>query len=213
QKGNHVMIEVEDDGRGIDEAALVRPAVAYGALDKNTAAELSRYDVLGRVFLAGVGTRQEAAAFSGRAVGMVVVKTNISKLGGVIDLQSEAGIGTKVTITLPITLAIVRSLLVQCGAQVFAVPLSTVSEALTFDGTGTRQVEGREVMTLRGSTLPLCRLADLLMIPEYPRPAREFVVVTTMGDRRLGLIVDYLVGQQDIVIKPLGASLGSVRGF
>jgi two-component system chemotaxis sensor kinase CheA len=213
QKGNHVMLEVEDDGRGIDEAALIRRAVSFGAVDKGAAAELTREEILSLVFLPGVSTRQEVGDLSGRGVGMDVVKTNIAKLGGVIDLHSEAGIGTKVTITLPITLAIVRSLLVQCGPQVFAVPLSTVSEALTFDGTGTRQVEGREVMTLRGSTLPLCRLADLLMIPEYPRPAREFVVVTTMGDRRLGLIVDYLVGQQDIVIKPLGASLGSVRGF
>lgn len=214
QKGNHVMIEVEDDGRGIDEAALVRRAVAYGALDKNTAAELSRDEVLGLVFLPGVSTRQEVGDLSGRGVGMDVVKTNISKLGGVIDLQSEAGIGTKVTITLPITLAIVRSLLVQCGAQVFAVPLSTVSEALTFDGTGVRQVDGRDVMTLRGSTLPLMRLSELLRMPgsETP-PPREFVVVTSMGDRRLGLIVDHLVGQQDIVIKALGPSLASVRGF
>lgn len=213
QKGNHVMLEVEDDGRGIDEAALIRRAVSFGAVEKGVAAELTREEVLGLVFLPGVSTRQEVGDLSGRGVGMDVVKTNIAKLGGVIELHSEAGIGTKVTITLPITLAIVRSLLVQCGPQVFAVPLSTVSEALTFDGSGTRQVEGRQVMTLRGSTLPLCRLADLLLLPDYPRPAREFVVVTTMGDRRVGLIVDYLVGQQDIVIKPLGGSLGSVRGF
>jgi two-component system chemotaxis sensor kinase CheA len=214
QKGNHVMIEVEDDGRGIDEAALVRRAVAFGALDKNAAAELSRDEVLSLVFLPGVSTRQEVGDLSGRGVGMDVVKTNISKLGGVIDLQSEAGIGTKVTITLPITLAIVRSLLVQCGAQVFAVPLSTVSEALSFDSSGVRQVDGRDVMTLRGSTLPLTRLSDLLRMPGVDRnPQREFVVVTSMGDRRLGLIVDHLVGQQDIVIKALGPSLASVRGF
>lgn len=214
QKGNHVMIEVEDDGRGIDEGALVRRAVALGNIDKGAEVELTRDEILSLVFLPGVSTRQEVGDLSGRGVGMDVVKTNISKLGGVIDLQSEAGIGTKVTITLPVTLAIVRSLLVTCGPQVFAVPLSSVSEALAFDPSGVRQVDGREVMTLRGTTLPLCRLAKLLQMPPYESPThREFVVVTSMGDRRLGLIVDHLMGQQDIVIKALGRSLASVRGF
>src|SRR5690606_8137865 len=189
-------------------------AVAMGNIDKGAAVELTRDEILSLVFLPGVSTRQEVGDLSGRGVGMDVVKTNISKLGGVIDLQSEPGIGTKVTITLPVTLAIVRSLLVTCGPQVFAVPLSNVSEALAFDPGGVRLVDGREVMTLRGTTLPLCRLATLLQIPPYQNPSnREFVVVTSMGDRRLGLIVDHLLGQQDIVIKALGRSLSSVRGF
>jgi two-component system chemotaxis sensor kinase CheA len=120
------------------------------------------------------------------------------------------------TITLPITLAIVSALLVRVGDQTFAIPLASVSEAIAFDGRGVRVVDGREVMTLRGTTLPLCRLDRLLEIgsPDPSRaPKRRFVVVASLASRRLGLIVDHLYGQQDIVIKPLGRSLADVRGF
>jgi len=144
---------------------------------------------------------------------MDVVKTNISRMGGVIDVQSEQGIGTKMTITLPITLAIVSALLLDVAGHAFAIPLSSVSEAIRFDGTGVRLVDGREVMTLRGSTLPLCRLDRLLGLRVPTRGARQFVVVASLGSRRLGLVVDHLYGQQDIVIKPLGQSLATVRGF
>lgn len=213
QKGNHVMIEVEDDGRGIDEEMLVRKAVALGAVDAAAATELAREEILGLVFLPGLSTRQEVGDLSGRGVGMDVVKTNIAKLGGVIDVHSESGIGTKMTITLPITLAIVRCLLVECGEQTFAVPLSSVSEAVAFDARSVRQVDGREMITLRGTTLPICRLSRLFAFEGASKSHRAFVVVASIGDRRLGLLVDHLIGQQDIVIKPLGASLGTVRGF
>lgn len=214
QKGNHVMIEIEDDGRGIDEQALIDRAVKSRKIASSDAKELSREEVLALIFLPGLSTRDEAGDLSGRGVGMDIVKTNIGKLGGVIDVHSEAGIGTKMTITLPITLAIVSALLIRVGGQVFAVPLSSVSEALAFDGSGVHVVDGREVMTLRGATLPLCRLDRLLRIenPALLTP-RRFVVVASMGTRRLGLIVDHLYGQQDIVIKPLGKSLGDVKGF
>jgi two-component system chemotaxis sensor kinase CheA len=216
QKGNHVVIEIEDDGRGIDEDALVENALRLGKISDEDVRDLSRDDVLALIFLPGVSTRHEAGDFSGRGVGMDVVKTNISKLGGVIDVQSERGIGTKMTITLPITLAIVSALLVRVGDQTFAIPLASVSEAIAFDGRGVRVVDGREVMTLRGTTLPLCRLDRLLEIgsPDPSRaPKRRFVVVASLASRRLGLIVDHLYGQQDIVIKPLGRSLADVRGF
>jgi len=144
---------------------------------------------------------------------MDVVKTNIGHLGGVIDVQSEPGIGTKMTITLPITLAIVSALLVKVGEQVFAIPLNSVSEALAFDGRGVRVVDGRELMGLRGQSLPLCRLARVFDLPEENPSGRKFVVVATVGTKRLGILVDYLIGQQDIVIKPLGKSLAQVRGF
>jgi two-component system chemotaxis sensor kinase CheA len=214
QKGNHVMIEIEDDGRGIDEQALIERAVKSRKIASSDAKELTREEVLALIFLPGLSTREEAGDLSGRGVGMDVVKTNIGKLGGVIDVYSEAGIGTKMTITLPITLAIVSALLIRAAGQVFAVPLSSVSEALAFDGSGVHVVDGREVMTLRGATLPLCRLDRLLRI-ENPAAvsARRFVVVASMGTRRLGLIVDHLYGQQDIVIKPLGRSLSDVKGF
>jgi two-component system chemotaxis sensor kinase CheA len=215
QKGNHVVIEIEDDGRGIDEDALVENAVRLGKLSAEDIGDLSRDDVLALIFLPGVSTRQEAGDLSGRGVGMDVVKTNIGKLGGVIDVQSESGIGTKMTITLPITLAIVSALLIRVGVQSFAIPLASVSEAIAFDGRGVRVVDGREVMTLRGTTLPLCRLDALLDLPKSDahHAKRRFVVVASLASRRLGLIVDHLYGQQDIVIKPLGRSLGEVRGF
>jgi two-component system, chemotaxis family, sensor kinase CheA len=215
QKGNHVVIEIEDDGRGIDEDALVDNALKHGKITDQDIADLTRDEVLALIFLPGVSTRQEAGDLSGRGVGMDVVKTNISKMGGVIDVQSERGIGTKMTITLPITLAIVSALLVRVEEQTLAIPLASVSEAIAFDGRGVRVVDGREVMTLRGTTLPLCRLDSLLELPkaDIPRRARRFVVVASLASRRLGLIVDHLFGQQDIVIKPLGRSLAQVRGF
>jgi two-component system, chemotaxis family, sensor kinase CheA len=215
QKGNHVMIEIEDDGRGIDEQGLLQKAVQIGKIDAGVARELTRDEILALIFVPGLSTRAEAGDFSGRGVGMDVVKTNISKLGGVIDVHSEQGIGTKMTITLPITLAIVSALIVHVGEHTFALPLASVSEAITFDGTGVRIVDGREVMTLRGSTLPLCRLDRMLGLRDSGRGGRQrrFVVVASLGNRRLGVVVDHLVGQQDIVIKPLGKSLSSVRGF
>ena len=171
------------------------------------------WPLLGLIFLPGVSTREQADDLSGRGVGMDIVKTNIGKLGGVIDVHSEAGIGTKMTITLPITLAIVSALLVRVADQVFAIPLSSVSEAISFDPHGVRLLDGREVLTLRGATLPICRLERLLEIDSQVESARRFVVVTSLGNRRLGLVVDYLFGQEDIVIKSLGGSLAKVRGF
>jgi two-component system chemotaxis sensor kinase CheA len=214
QKGSHVMIEIEDDGRGIDEEMLLEKAILLGKVNREDAPDLSREEVLGLIFLPGVSTRAVAGDLSGRGVGMDIVKTNISKLGGIIDVQSDRGIGTKMTITLPITLAIVSALMIEAAGQTFAIPLGSVSEAIAFDGGGVRVVDGREVMTLRGATLPLCRLERLLMLPETDRVLRRrFVVVASLGTRRLGLVVDHLFGQQDIVIKPLGRTLSQVRGF
>jgi two-component system chemotaxis sensor kinase CheA len=216
QKGNHVMIEVEDDGRGIDEQRLLDKAVALGKISPEDANELSREEVLGLVFLPGLSTRDTADDMSGRGVGMDIVKTNIGRLGGIIDVQSEPGIGTKMTITLPITLAIVSALMVHVAGQVFAIPLSTVSEALSLEQGAARHLDGREVITLRGATLPLCRLERVLELsrpPEAPAPHKSYVVVVALGNRRLGVVVDHLIGQQDIVIKSLGRSLAGVRGF
>ena len=215
QKGNHVMIEVEDDGRGIDLAGLTEKAISLGKVSRSEAQEMSRDEVLALIFLPGLSTRASADDVSGRGVGMDIVKTNISKLGGVIDVHSEAGIGTKMTITLPITLAIVSALLIQTGNHTLAIPLSSVSEAIAFEEAAVRLVDGREVITLRGQTLPLCRLDRLMALESPPDFAtrRRFVVVAALGQRRLGLVVDFLYGQEDIVIKPLGKSLAGVRGF
>jgi two-component system chemotaxis sensor kinase CheA len=216
QKGNHVVIEVEDDGHGIDERAIVERAVALGKVHPEEVSQLARSEIFNLIFLPGLSTRKEASDYSGRGVGMDVVKTNISKLGGVIDLHSEAEIGTKLTITLPVTLAIVSALLVRIVGRVFAMPLTAVAEAITLDETQVRMLDGREVMTLRGVTLPICRLGrifGLSQLPGVPLPKRQYVVVATLGVRRLGFAVDDLQGQQDIVIKPLGKSLSGVRGF
>ena len=212
QKGNHVMIEVEDDGRGVDEERLIARAVEIGALDRDSGRELSREETMGLMFLPGLSTRDAVSEMSGRGVGMDVVKTNIARLGGVIDVQSERGIGTKMTLTLPITLAIVRALLVQLAGHVFAVPLASVSEVIGLDG-ATRVIDGREVMSLRGTTLPLCRLGTFFGLPPTRASGRSFVVVAQVGERRLGLVVDSVAGQQDIVIKALGAAHSGVRGF
>jgi two-component system chemotaxis sensor kinase CheA len=216
QKGNHVVIEVEDDGHGIDERAIVERAVALGKVHPEEVSQLARSEIFNLIFLPGLSTRKEASDYSGRGVGMDVVKTNISKLGGVIDLHSEAEIGTKLTITLPVTLAIVSALLVRIVGRVFAMPLTSVAEAITLDETQVRMLDGREVMTLRGVTLPICRLGRIFGLSPLPgimAPKRQYVVVATLGSRRLGFAVDDLQGQQDIVIKPLGKSLSGVRGF
>jgi len=214
QRGNHVVIEIEDDGSGIDVQRLVEAAVASGALEPDEAPALGERELLHLVFLPGVSTKESADELSGRGVGMDVVRTNIARLGGVVDVQSEIGIGTKFTVTLPITLAIIQALVVEVSGRTYAMPLSTVQEVLSLRDEDVATIEGHEVLTLRGQTLPLCRLEELLRLSrEAPPPARPRVVVARVAARRLGLVVDAIIGQQDIVIKALGRSLRQVRGF
>ncbi len=218
QKGNHVVIEVEDDGRGMDPQILLKSAVRLGLVEEHEAKDLSPREVLALVFMPGFTTKEEATQLSGRGVGMDIVKTNIAKLGGIVDITSEVGIGTKMTITLPITLAIISVLVVEIAERSFCMPLASVEEAIVLDESLVRTFEGREVMTQRGATLPICRLARFFGIDPLPHGSvglrsRAFVVIASVGNRRLGFVVDRLVGQQDIVIKALGKSLKSVRGF
>ena len=214
QKGNHVLIEIEDDGAGMSEDKLFETAVRRGVVHPDSRHELSRHEILNFVFMPGFTTRSAITDISGRGIGMDVVKTNISRLGGVVDVQSEYGTGTKLTITLPITLAIIRALVVSVADRVYAVPLTAVQEALMFDPRATRTIEGREVLSLRGGTLPLCRLDRLFELERHtPPPAKRYIVVTALGHNRMGFVVDELHGQQDVVIKALGRSLSKVRGF
>ena len=241
QKGNHVVIEIEDDGGGIDTVRLLDASVRRGVISAEDARTISRAEILNLIFIPGISTKGELSEISGRGVGMDVVKTNISKLGGVIDVQSEQGIGTKMTVTLPITLAIISALVVLVEDRLFAIPLANVQEAVVLDPGAVRVIDGREVVTLRGSTLQLCRLARIFELESqasqptvngWPvgagapgsavadvrpvaraRSARQYVVVTAVGARRLGLVVGTLVGEQDVVIKALGPSLKGVRGF
>ena len=212
QKGNHVVIEVEDDGAGMNEEMLTQTALRKGLITKEAAEEITQQEALELIFQPGFSTRSAITDLSGRGVGMDVVKTNINRLGGVVDVWSEHGSGTKFTITLPVTLAIISALLVQVAGRDFAIPITSVQEAILLDRAAVRTVEGREVITLRGATLPLCRLDRLFRLLPV-QSDRRFVVVCAVGQRRVGFVVDGLDGQQDIVIKALGKSLQKVRGF
>lgn len=219
QKGNQVVIEVEDDGAGMDPQLLVEAAVRRGLVTDEEASEMTPREILGLVFVPGFTTKEIVTEVSGRGVGLDVVKTNIAKLGGIVDITSEVLIGTKMTITLPITLAIISVLMVEVSGRSYAVPLASVDEAIALDEGQVRVVEGREILTVRGQSLPICRLAALFGMEEGPQTSRlgrmtkAFAVVAKVGGRRLGFVVDRLVGQEDIVIKALGKSLKDVRGF
>jgi two-component system chemotaxis sensor kinase CheA len=213
QKGNHVLIELEDDGAGIDTERVLEVALARGFINPADVRSTSRREVLNLIFTPGLSTRADVSDISGRGVGMDVVKTNISKLGGVIDVQSEVGIGTKLAITLPITLAIVRVLVAEVEGHTFAIPLANVREAVQIDESDIFSVDGHEAMTLRGATLRLARLTRVFEIAERRMSSKHYVVVTMAGSQRLGLVVHKLVGSQDVVMKTIGPSLRSVRGF
>ena len=212
-KGSNVVIEVEDDGGGMDTHQLRETAVSRGLLSPDVSQELSRQEVLNLVFLPGLSTSAEVTDLSGRGVGMDVVKTNILRMGGMISIASEQGIGTKITVTLPITLAIIRALIVTVASRTFALPITAVREAIPYVPEEVRTIQGREVITLRGETVGLCDLARLFGFRASSQKEGRFVVVCSMGHRELGFVVDELVGQEDVIIKPLGKSLSSVHGF
>jgi two-component system chemotaxis sensor kinase CheA len=215
QKGNHVVLEVKDDGKGFDEEKILETALARKLLDTATASELSRRDLLNLVFLPGFSTKDEVTELSGRGVGMDVVKTNIAKLSGIIDLQSTFGHGTNISITLPITLAIIQALVIRVAKRTYAVPLNSVLESLTVKPPEIRTIEGREMITLRGQTLALVRLEDIFRLERPPgyTPEKLFVVVVGLAQHRLGMVVDELFDQQDIVIKSLGKGLANITGI
>jgi two-component system chemotaxis sensor kinase CheA len=213
QKGNHVVLEIGDDGRGIDANRVRQKAIERGLISPET--ELSREDIYNLVFLPGFSTRDEVTDLSGRGVGMDVVKNNIAALSGVIEIDSEFGRGTLMTITLPITLAIIKALIVRVSGRSYAIPINSVLETLMIDTTVIRTIERREVMELRQKTLPLLRLTEVFALPvaEKQGRARSYVVVTGMAEKRIGIMVDELIGQQDVVIKSLGKTLSFVRGI
>ena len=213
QKGSNVVIEVEDDGGGMNAHQLRESAVSRGLLGADASHELTRQEMLNLVFMPGLSTSSEITDLSGRGVGMDVVKTNILRMGGMISIASEQGIGTKITITLPITLAIIRALIVTVASRTFALPITAVREAIPYVPEEVRTIQGREVITLRGETLAICDLARLFGFRGSTGKEGRFVVVGSMGNRELGFVVDELIGQDDVIIKALGKSLSSVRGF
>jgi two-component system chemotaxis sensor kinase CheA len=211
QRGNHVVVEVSDDGRGIDAAALRERAEELGLVQREQA--LGDRELVELAFVPGISTRREVTETSGRGVGMDVVRTNIGLFGGVVDLGSVPGRGTRVSLTLPITLAIIPSLVVEASGQRFAIPLSVVQETLLVDPSQIQRSEGRELLDLRGAALPLRRLAAELELRAAAADSKQFAVVLGLGDARLGLLVDRLEGQQDAVIKPIEGPAPVARGI
>ncbi|MFL5322332.1 MAG: chemotaxis protein CheA [Myxococcaceae bacterium] len=212
QQGNHVVVEVKDDGAGIDERRVREVAISRGLLTSTQADELGRRELLNLIFLPGFSTAKNVSELSGRGVGLDVVKNNIANLSGIIDVQSERGRGTTFTLTLPLTLAIIRALVVSVSERTYAVPLNSVLEIISVETKDIRTVERREVVDLRGQTLQLVRLARLFQHNERPLQ-RMYVVVVGLAQERLGIAVDELLGQQDIVTKPLGGRLQGLRGI
>jgi len=211
QRGNHVVIAVSDDGRGIDTASLRSLAESKGMLQPGET--LSDREVLDLIFIPGISTRSEVTETSGRGVGMDVVHTNLTALGGVVDVESTPGRGTTIAMTLPITLAIIQSLIVVVARQRFAIPLTAVHETLLIAAAEIQRSEGRELLNLRGEALPLLRLAAAFDLPPSPPDAKPYVVVIGLGESRMGLLVDRLDGQQDTVIKPIQGPIPAVRGI
>ncbi|NOK34304.1 chemotaxis protein CheA [Corallococcus exercitus] len=212
QKGNHVVISVSDDGSGIDEVRVREVALARGLVTPSQVSEMTRRELLNLIFLPGFSTRSSVSSLSGRGVGLDVVKNNLGNLSGIIDVWSERGKGTAFHLTLPVTLAIVRALVVGVSGRTYAVPLNSVLEILSVQPRDIRTVERREVLDLRGQTLPFLRLGRLFHLPER-EVNRHFVVVVGLAQQRLGIAVDELFGQQDIVTKPLGGRLSRVKGI
>jgi two-component system chemotaxis sensor kinase CheA len=176
--------------------------------------ELLREDIYDLVFTPGFSTRDEVSDLSGRGVGMDVVKNNISALSGMIEIDSRFGEGTAMIITLPITLAIIKALIVNACGRTYAIPISSVLETFMLESSAIRTIERREVVELRQSTLPLLRLSEVFGLPEATAgTGRSFVAVVGMAEKRLGIVVDELLGQQDVVIKSLGNALSFVRGI
>lgn len=211
QKGNHVVIEIEDDGGGIDIEKIKNKALQKGLV--NDISTVSDRDALDFIFLPGFSTNETVSEVSGRGVGMDVVKNNISAVSGMVDIETHQGEGSRFIITLPITLAIIKALIISCSGKTYALPITSVLESLLMTGKDIMTVERKEVIQLRGSTVPLLRLESFFDIRCSDEPPKEFyVVVVGVAEKRLGIAVDDLVCQRDIVIKPLGDSFKRFRG-
>ena len=211
QRGNHVLIEVVDDGAGIPRARVLEKAVERGLVEPG--AQLDDREVFDLLFIPGFSTNDEATEISGRGVGMDVLRRNVARLSGMIELDSTEGSGTRVRILLPITLAIIQALLVRAGEMTFAVPLNNVLETLSLEAGQIKGIEGRSVLRLREATLPLVRLDRLFGTSERAPEPGEYAVVVGIAEKRVAFGVDDLVSQQDVVIKSLGRRLRSVPGL
>jgi two-component system chemotaxis sensor kinase CheA len=218
QEGDHILLSIEDDGKGMNADALRRKAVEKGMMDEDAAARLEDKDCYNLIFAPGFSTKAEISDVSGRGVGMDVVKTRIAQMNGTVEIDSIEGTGSKITIKLPLTLAILPTLMVILGQQPFALPLSSVVEIFNLDLTRTNTVDGQLTIRVRDRALPLFYLRNWLVtaagaVVRTDDEHQGHVVVVNVGGIQVGLVVDFLVGQEEVVIKPLGALLQGLDGM
>jgi two-component system chemotaxis sensor kinase CheA len=211
-EGNSIVIRIEDDGRGLQVDKIAESALDKGLVSESELATMSPQDVMKLIFLPGFSTAEQVSDLSGRGVGMDVVRTNISRMNGSLELDSQQGRGSQVTIKLPLTVAIIQALLVEVGNATFAVPLASVVEAVKVTKDDIKSVNGQAVLNLRERILPLLDLAQTFQIPNERTNDECYVVVVAIGAQRFGVVVDRLRAQEEVVIKSLGDFLANVQG-
>lgn len=213
-EGNHIVIEISDDGKGLDPDMLKQKAIEKGVITEREADAMTDKEAFGIIFKPGFSTAKSISNVSGRGVGMDVVKTNIEKLNGLIEIESEKGVGTTQKLKIPLTLAIIQALLVGVQEEYYAIPLSSVLETVRVSQDEIYTVDGKSVLRLRDEVLSLVRLADIFKVDAILEATNEvYVVIIGLADQKIGVIVDYLIGQEEVVIKSLGYYLKNTTGI
>jgi two-component system, chemotaxis family, sensor kinase CheA len=207
QQGDQIVVRVSDDGAGIDQQRVLAKALEKGLVSPERARSLTKREILDFIFLPGFSTAQKVGDLSGRGVGMDVVRSNLRKLNGAVELDSEIGRGTEVRLRLPLTLAILPVLLVEVHQEVYALPLRAVVETVRISANEVHQVEASEVLQLRGRTIPLLRLGEMLGTAGQDEGCGQKAVILGIGNQRIALLVDKFLGQESTVVKPLSAYL------
>lgn len=215
QEGSNIIIAIEDDGKGLDAKVLGRKAVEKGLVSEADVERMPEREIFKYIFAAGFSTAAVVSDVSGRGVGMDVVRTNIEKLNGLVELDSNLGIGTKITIKLPLTLAIIQGLLVESDDEIFILPLASVYETVRTDSAKVYYVNQKPIMRLRDEIIPLINMGQILRedAAGFTMTEKPYVVVVGLADRKLGIMIDHFLGQEEVVIKGLGQYLGSTEGI
>ncbi len=215
QEGDHILLTIDDDGAGMDANKLRNIAISKGLFDEDSAARLDDKECFNLIFMPGFSTKEEISDISGRGVGMDVVKTRIAQLNGSIEINSELGKGSRIAIKLPLTLAIMPTLMVLLGEQVFALPLVSVVEIFNLDLTESKIIDGQSVVLIRNKALPIFYLREWLIKGARRGELQKegHVVIVSSGAQQVGFVVDQLIGQEEVVIKPLGSMLHGTRGL
>ncbi|NHB15163.1 chemotaxis histidine kinase/response regulator CheAY2 [Helicobacter pylori] len=213
-EGNHIVIKISDDGKGLDPVMLKEKAIEKGVISERDAEGMSDREAFNLIFKPGFSTAKVVSNVSGRGVGMDVVKTNIEKLNGIIEIDSEVGVGTTQKLKIPLTLAIIQALLVGIQEEYYAIPLSSVLETVRISQDEIYTVDGKSVLRLRDEVLSLVRLSDIFKVDAILESNSDvYVVIIGLADQKIGVIVDYLIGQEEVVIKSLGYYLKNTRGI